>query len=221
MVERVVLEDIQQVAMQGGRQARVVVVPVENVEGRWLLAQQVVVDPVVPHQIVGAHPGKHPAHVASIQHASLVGAALGRFQGLLIHQQAGRGVHLCIQQADQVGAAGNLAQLALGLQVALKRCHGEAAGAGADEVDLLAAGDGAAGIAGFFDRLYVGRKSPLAVPGIRIAPGNGKHLQAVFQGVLNEALFRAEIEDIELVDLRRHDQQGAWVLLFAHRLVLD
>jgi hypothetical protein len=48
-----VLEEVQQVAVQGGGQARVVVVPVEDVERRRFFAQQVVVDEVAPDQVVG------------------------------------------------------------------------------------------------------------------------------------------------------------------------
>ncbi|CRI74747.1 Uncharacterised protein [Chlamydia trachomatis] len=84
MAQGVVLEEVQQVAVQGGGQARVVVVPVQDVERRRFLAQQVIVDPVIPDQVVGAHPGKHLGHVAAIQHALLVGAALGGLQGLFI-----------------------------------------------------------------------------------------------------------------------------------------
>jgi len=72
MTQRVVLEEVQQVAMKRCRQARVVIVPVEDVERRWLLAQQVVIDEVIPDQIVGAHPGKNPGHIATFQNALLI-----------------------------------------------------------------------------------------------------------------------------------------------------
>jgi len=109
MAQRVVLEEVQQVAMQRGGQARVVVVPVQDVEGRRFLAQQVVVDPVIPDQVIGAHPGEDLGHVAPIQHSLLIGAAFGGFQGLLVGEQGGGAVDLAVQQAHQVAGAGDAA----------------------------------------------------------------------------------------------------------------
>ncbi|MCY1426341.1 hypothetical protein D9M71_421600 [compost metagenome] len=56
---------------------------------------------------------------------------------------------------------------------------------------------------------------------VGVAPADHEHLQAAFEHVLDKAVGSAEVEDVELVDLRRHDQQWACVLLFAHRRVLD
>ncbi len=56
---------------------------------------------------------------------------------------------------------------------------------------------------------------------IRVAPTDHKNLQVILQGVLHKAVGWAEIEDVVLVDLRRHDQQRLRVLLPAHRAVLD
>src|SRR3990167_1723312 len=219
--QRVVFEEVDQVAMQGGRQAGVVVVPVENVEGRRLLAEQVVVDPVVPDQVVGAHPGEHPGHVAAVQYALLVGPALGRFQGFFVGEEHGRAVELAVKQADQVGGAGDFAQLPLGLQVPLQGGDGQAAGAGTQQVDVLAGGDRPTDIDGFLDRLHIARQAPLAVRLGRVTPAHHEYLQAVFQCVLDEALVRRQVEDVVLVDLWRHDQQRAQGLLLAHWLVLD
>ena len=57
--------------------------------------------------------------------------------------------------------------------------------------------------------------------GVGVAPTDDEDLQVVLQGVLDEALFRRQVEDVVLVDLRRHDQQGLGVLALAQRLVLD
>jgi hypothetical protein len=107
------------------------------------------------------------------------------------------------------------------LQVALQRGNGQAAGAGAHQVDLAGAGDRPAHIQRFFQRRHIGGQAPFTVTHIRIAPADHKGLQAVFQGVLHKAVGRAEIENVVLVDLRRDDQQGLGVLFFAHGLVLD
>ena len=56
---------------------------------------------------------------------------------------------------------------------------------------------------------------------IRVAPTDHEGLQAVFQGKLNEAVARAQVENVVLVDLWRHHQQRFGILLLAHRLVLD
>ncbi|MNF70662.1 hypothetical protein D3C84_525780 [compost metagenome] len=55
---------------------------------------------------------------------------------------------------------------------------------------------------------------------VRVAPADHEHLQAVFQGELHKAVVRAQVENVVLVDLRWHHQQGFGVLFFAHGLVL-
>src|SRR5690606_31088368 len=182
--EWVVLEEVDQVAMQGGGQAGVVVVPVEDVERRWLPAEQVSVDTVTPDQVVGAHPGEHPGHAAAIQHTLLIGAALGRLQGLLVGKQHRRAVDLAVEQADHVGGAGNLAHLPARLQVPQHSGDGQAASAGAEQVEVLAASDGAAGVDGFAERLHLTRQTPFAVLRARIAPADHEGLQLVLQRVL-------------------------------------
>src|SRR4030095_11495614 len=57
--ERVGVDEIEEVGMQTGGQPRRVVVPVEHVEGRRRVTEQIVVHPVVPDQVVGAPPGEH------------------------------------------------------------------------------------------------------------------------------------------------------------------
>ncbi|MNR02214.1 hypothetical protein D3C85_1180560 [compost metagenome] len=56
---------------------------------------------------------------------------------------------------------------------------------------------------------------------VGVAPADHEGLQAVLEHVLDEAVGRAQVEDVELVDLRRYHQQWPGVLFFAHRLVLD
>ena len=90
----------------------------------------------------------------------------------------------------------------------------------AHQVDLAAAGDGPAHVHGFFHGLDVAGQAPFAVAHIRVAPTDHEHLQAVFQGELDEAVAGAQVKDVVLVDLRRHHQQRLGVLLFAHGLVL-
>ena len=105
--------------------------------------------------------------------------------------------------------------------MALQRGDGQAAGAGAHQVDFARTGDRPADIHRFFHRFDVGRQAPFAVAYIRIAPADHERLQAIFQRVLDEAVVRAQVENVVLVDLWRHHQQRFGILLFAHRLVLD
>ena len=56
---RVVQREADEVAVQAGREPDGVLVPVEDVEGGRLLAEQVGVDDVVPHQVVRAQPREH------------------------------------------------------------------------------------------------------------------------------------------------------------------
>ncbi|KPX25199.1 Uncharacterized protein ALO70_05735 [Pseudomonas amygdali pv. eriobotryae] len=56
---------------------------------------------------------------------------------------------------------------------------------------------------------------------IRVAPADDKGLQAVLERILHKAVGWAEVEDVELVDLRRHDQDRSAELPFAHRPILD
>src|SRR5262249_16598423 len=62
MAKRILEEDLEKLGVQGRWQVGVVVVPVEDVEGGRLVAEQVVADPIVPDQIVWAEPGKHARH---------------------------------------------------------------------------------------------------------------------------------------------------------------
>src|SRR5215831_19819769 len=54
-----------------------------------------------------------------------------------------------------------------------------------------------------------------------IFPADGKGRQVALQGELNDALFGRKIEDIELVDLRRRDQERPFVNLMSNGLILD
>jgi hypothetical protein len=55
----------------------------------------------------------------------------------------------------------------------------------------------------------------------RVLPADGEGLQAVLDGERNDALFGHQIEDIELVDLRRSDQERPLVHLASDGPVLD
>src|SRR4051812_9230311 len=57
--------------------------------------------------------------------------------------------------------------------------------------------------------------------GAGIGPGDHEHGIALIDGELDEAVFGLEIENIELVDPRWHDQQRPLVYLVGGREILD
>ena len=219
-VQRVALEQFDELAVQRGGQARGVVVPVEDVERRRLVAEQVVVDPVVPDQVVGAHPGEHLGHVLALQHAGLVGTTLGGLQSLLVGEQRDLGIQFEVEHADQLGEGVDLL-LAAGHVVADQGRGGDPAGAGAEEVEVLAAGDRQDYLDGLLERLDIGGQAPFALRFGRVAPTDDEGLHAVAQAEARQALVRRQVEDVELVDLRRHHQQRAFVHRLGDRPVLD
>ena len=86
---------------------------------------------------------------------------------------------------------------------------------------LVRAGD----LAGDGDRLFAGRQVGLHVPvalrGGRIAPADAERLDALLNRVLGEAAARRQVGGVELVDLRRHDDQRPLVHALGLRRVLD
>ncbi|MNM83477.1 hypothetical protein D3C81_955390 [compost metagenome] len=218
--QRVALEHFDQVAVEGGRQARGVVVPEQDVEHRRFVAEQVVVDPVVPDQVIGAHPGEHLGHVAAFQHTGLVRLALGRFERLFVDEQRDLVVHGRVEYADQQGQGIDLV-LAKRCIVADQRGAGDAARAGAEYVQILAAGDRQDRIDRFLERIDVGRQAPFALGLGRVAPADDECLLVRAQAEARQAFLRAQVEHIELVDLRRHHQQRAGMHLFGDGPVLD
>ncbi|MCY1420837.1 hypothetical protein D9M71_364730 [compost metagenome] len=125
-----------------------------------------------------------------------------------------------IQRRDQQGEGIHLG-FAQGSVVADQRRHGDAAGAGADHVQVGAAGDGEHHVDGFLQRLDISRQAPLAMHLAGIAPADHEGLHAVLDDELRHALLGREVEHVVLVDLRRHHQQRALLHLGGHRLVLD
>ena len=60
---------------------------------------------------------------------------------------------------------------------------------------------------GLDDRLAVGVQAPVGVPGIGIAPGDDEDLLSAAHQVLDQAALLGEVDDVVLVDRRRHDEQ--------------
>jgi hypothetical protein len=61
-------DDVEQLMVELGRQPGGVGVPRQDVERRRLAAGQVVVHPVVPHQVVWAQPGEDLGHLPALKY---------------------------------------------------------------------------------------------------------------------------------------------------------
>ncbi|MNP32267.1 hypothetical protein D3C76_1254370 [compost metagenome] len=83
---------------------------------------------------------------------------------------------------------------------------GDPAGAGAEHVQVGAAGDLQDHVDGFLERFDVGSQTPFTLRFGRVAPTDDEGLQAALQAEARQALLRRQVEDVELVDLRRHHQ---------------
>ena len=126
-------------AVIGGRHARRVGVPVQQVEGQRLLALQVVVDDVGPDQVVGAQEIEDGRHLAAVEIAALAISRSIAFDLLLVEKTFRSPA--CLKSTCEVR---NVA--ALHPRVAGRRHVGEgrgeqrAADAVADGVDVALAG---------------------------------------------------------------------------------
>ncbi|MCY1226041.1 hypothetical protein D9M72_382580 [compost metagenome] len=206
--------------MQAGRQARGVVVPVEDVERGRRIAEQVVVDPVVPHQVVGPQPRENPAQRLAVEHAARRAAVPRRRDRLGRAEQPelrlGIEAEYRHHQRDGVHEL-----LATGRAIAQQRRHRHRAGTGAMQVDIGTAGDIAYRMDRLDQRADIGVEVPVALRRRGIAPADHEHLQPLAQHVFHQALGRRKVEHVELVDLRRHDQLGPGMHFRRGRGVLD
>ena len=87
-----------------------------------------------------------------------------------------------VEHADRHGGAVDLA-FAARREVREKRRHGDAARAGAPDVDVRAAGDVAHHVDGFLQRLDVGVEPEVAFGGRRVLPADGEGLQAALEAI--------------------------------------
>ncbi len=102
-----------------------------------------------------------------------------------------------------------------------QRRHRHGAGTGAVQVHVVRARDLAYGVDRLEQRCDVGVHVPIALRRGGIAPARDEGLEAVVQHVFDDAPARGNVEDVELVDLRRDDQLRPDVDLRGRRRVLD
>ena len=213
--------DVDEVGVQPRRHPGGVGVPEQDVERRRLLAEQVVVDPVVPDQVAGPEPGEHLGERPSVEVAPATRHRLGRGGRRLVDQR-GRGAGLgVVQHGDQQGERGQPVLPPGRGQVRRGNAGDDAARADAGDGRAVRPGDPPGGVHRLQDRGDVRVHSPVRVPGIRVPPGDHEHLLALPDEVFDQAAARRQVQRVVLVDRRRHDQQRDLPDLVGRRRVLD
>src|SRR5208337_772135 len=140
---------------------------------------------------------------------------------LLVDEDAELAGLLEIHHGDEI-RRGLDAVVALRRHVGERRCEQRAAEAVANGIDLALAGGALDRVEGGEDALlHVVLEIQLGERLVRIDPGDHEHRVAVADAVADPAVIRAQVEDVELVDPRRYDQQWALEHRIGERLVLD
>ena len=156
--QRVADRDVDEVAVQRRAHPGRVGVPEQDVEVRRLLALQVVVDPVVPHQVVGPQPGEDLRQPGAVQ-VALLARLLGRgLDRLLVHERGDRAGPRPVQDGDGEAERRHPVQAAGRGEVGQQHRRDDPAGAEGLERDLLLPGDALDGVHRVEDR--PGRRRP-------------------------------------------------------------
>ena len=192
--------------MQPRRQVRAVHAPGKDVEARRLLAHEEIVGPVVPHQVIRAHPREHIGEIAGGKNALGGGASPPQAQHALGLECTDRRLGVEVEQhhAERGGVHSLVAPL---------RHHGQHQGsqdatrAHAQRVELVAAADLADHVDPVEQSLDIVVDAPVALLRAGIAPTGDEHRHAARDGVLHEAALRRQVHEVVLAD-RRHDQQS-------------
>ena len=177
---------VEQLVMEAASQPGRVRVPGEDVEGRRVLAEQVVVHPVVPHQVVGAQPGKHRRHLPAVDHSGAARHLLGDREGLRCPEEEHLPVGLAVEQGDEHRRGVNLV-LPQGGEVRLRDRGRHPAQAAAHDVHIRRTGDLAGHVDRLDRRLRVGVEIPVALRTRRVAPAYPEHADAVLEQVFVQA----------------------------------
>ena len=219
--ERVVEREPDEVAVQAGGEPHGVLVPVQDVEGGRRLAQQVVVDDVVPHEVVRAQPREHPGQRLAVHVAAARGLRDRGRGDVAAHEGARRAGARAVERAHEQRQARDVAERALRREVPDGAGRDDPARARRVEVDRRLLRDRGDGVAGLQHRVRVGVEVEVGVLLVRVAPRDDEDLHPLADEVLDEAAPRREVEDVVLVDRRRDEQQRDLVDLLRRRPVLD
>ena len=203
------------------RHARGIGIPVQQVEGERIVAHQIVVDHEGPDQVIRAQHVEGAGHLAAFKIAALVHLVFQCVQLLLVdeHTQfAGFGE---IHHGDEEGC-GLDPVIPLHRHVRQGGGQQRAAQAIADGIDLAFAG-------GLLDRvqrrqvafLHVRVEPLLGQFLVGIDPGDHEHGMALRHRPTHETVPRPQVQDVELVDPGRPDQQRPLQHLLGRGGVLD
>ncbi|MNF81072.1 hypothetical protein D3C84_633310 [compost metagenome] len=212
-------------AVHRPRQVGAVVVPEQQVQRVRFLALEVLVDVVVPPQIVRAQQREGVAHVLALEQADgAVDSADGAFavgHQLFVDEDVdGAGVEVIEEGGQQAHAGDGL--VATCRQDRQRRAEQRAADAEPHAVGALLATDFAGHSQALDDAIL-----DQVVPGgagvglVEVAPRHQEHRMALLQQMANHRVVRAQVEDVVLVDRWRNDKHRAPVLGFALRIVLE
>ena len=219
--EAVVDRQVHEVAVHGRRHPHRIGVPVEDVEGLRGVAEQVVVDPVVPDQVVGSQPREHLGQHLAVEVALLRRRPGRGGRGLVREQRAGQPGLLLVEHGHREAERRDPVEVTGGGEVGEHHRGEHAARADAEQGDLVLARDLLGRRHRLDDRLAVGVQPPVGVPGVGVAPGDAVDLLAAGDEVLDQAALLGEVDHVVLVDRRRHDQQRDLADLGGLRGVLD
>src|SRR5664279_3522544 len=213
-------------AVHRTRQVGAVAVPVQQVERRRCLALQVVADDVVPDQVVRAKKAEGRRQLPALEQIASTGA-LGP-QRHFAHSH-----HAFVDEdVEYPGVAeveeGGEQRHALGGPLTARSehrkcgCQDSSADAKTERVDPLLAGD-LLHQANGADRRLVDVVVPRFLRDLfaRILPADDEDTMALGHRVADQRVLGLQVEDVELVDARRHHEQRALEHLVGERLVFE
>ncbi len=203
------------------RQVGGVAVPVQQVERGRGLPLQVVVHHIVPHQVIGAQKTEGAGQVLPLHQAAAAHLLLAVLDEGFVNeniQNSGVGE---IKQGREKGGAGHRLLSARGQHRQRRAQHG-AADAETQGIDALGPGNFLRHTDRLDDRVFnVVVPCFLGQRGIRVAPAHHESAVPLRHGIADEGVFRLQVQDIKLVDARRHEQERPLKHPGGQRLVFD
>ena len=193
--------------MKGGGESGGVGIPRHHVERRRVVPQEIVADPIVPDEIVGAERGEDPGQGASLQRARPLGGPDRVADDLGAPEHADHGRDVVVHLGDGEGRRAHQAPADRG-QMAQHARRGEAARTDTDHAERVAPADLCRRIHGLFERTHVGVEVPVPLSPGRVTPADGVDLETPARRVLHEAAAGREVHDVVLVDLRGDHHDG-------------
>ena len=216
----VAVEIAQILFMPLGGQVGDVAIPVKQVEGRVILAQQVVVDHVVPDQVGAAQQVEGRRHVTPVEIA-FGGQALDRRQLLVVDEVAQLARLLEIDLRGEEGRAPDLVLLAAAVQHRQRPRQRRSGHAIADRVDRRHVQPRTDMVDRVDLRAHVIVPHHVFHAGIGRFPADHEHGDALFDRPAHEAFPGVEVEDVEPVYPWREDDQRRRQHRVGRRRVLD